>query len=65
MNDDKWQQHVRSRIEDLVATAKASNHKWGAWELEFIESLGEKLEHQEIKMSPKQYAKMEDLWDKI
>lgn len=51
-----------AKIEDLVSSIKASNHKWGAWELEFIESLdGREFE----KLSPKQKQKVEELWDKL
>lgn len=63
--NDNWQKEVRSKIEDLQSTLSLSNNKWNAWELEFIENICEKLNQDIINVSPKQYEKVWDLWEKI
>lgn len=63
--NDNWQKEVRQKIEDLSSTLSLSNNKWGPWELEFIESVSEKLDQDIINVSPKQYEKIWDLWEKI
>jgi hypothetical protein len=62
---DEYQAHVRSMLEDLQATLSASNNRWTAWELEFIEDISTRLKGKFIDLSPKQYEKVHDLWDKI
>lgn len=64
-NNPQWQSAIRQKIEDLEATLSVSNAPWNAWELEFIESVAAKLEKDFIKVSPAQYQKIWDLWDKI
>lgn len=65
-NENKnWQQEVRAKIEDLQGTLAASNNEWNAWELEFIEDMVSKLEQDIINVSPKQYQKIWDLWERI
>lgn len=64
-NNQEWQDEVRSKIEDLSSTLSLSNNKWNAWELEFIESISEKLEQKTINVSPKQYEIIWNLWDKM
>lgn len=63
--NENWQKEVRSKIEDLASTLSASNNGWNAWELQFIESVSEKLERDIINVSPKQYEKIWDLWERI
>jgi len=66
VNDNQnYQSTLRARIEDLKATLKISNINWGAWEREFIESVSKKLDQQIINVSPAQYKKIYDLWEKI
>jgi hypothetical protein len=52
-------------LEDLQATLSASSNHWTAWELEFIEDISTRLKGKFIDLSPKQYEKVHDLWDKI
>lgn len=63
--NENWQKEVRNKLEDLRSTLSVSNNKWNAWELEFIENVCEKLEHDIIQISIKQYEKVWDLWEKI
>jgi hypothetical protein len=57
---------LRTKIEDLVASASASNHPWDAWALEFIESMESKLNILgDVQVSPKQKEKILDLWEKL
>ncbi len=65
LENDNWQKEVRGKISDLSSTLSCSNNGWNAWELEFIESMSEKLEQDIINVSPKQYEKIWDLWDRI
>lgn len=60
MSDDIY----RYKIEDLVESLEDSNISWNAWQIEFIESMGEKLEFSELKLSQKQKDKLLDLWEK-
>jgi hypothetical protein len=62
-NDEKWQMEVRSKIEDLDSSKNVV--EWNDWEAEFIENMAEKLEFSTIKVTPKQYEKICDLWEKI
>jgi hypothetical protein len=63
--NDNWQKEVRSKLEDLESTLSLSNNKWNAWELEFIEDICGKLNQDIINVSPKQYEKVWDLWERI
>lgn len=62
---ENWQKEVRGKLEDLQSTLSLSNHKWDAWELEFIENICEKLDWAYINVTAKQYEKIWDLWEKI
>lgn len=59
------QDDLRSKIEDLVATARARNHTFGAWAIEFIESMEEKLGDQPIRVTSNQETKIVELWEQI
>lgn len=61
----EWQREVRGKLEDLQTTLTISNNHWDAWELEFIENICEKLTLDIINVSPKQYEKIWDLWERI
>lgn len=65
--NDNWQKEVRGKLEDLQATLSISNIYlfWNPWEVEFIENVCEKLEQEVINVSPKQYDKICDLWERI
>ena len=56
--NENWQREVRGKIEDLSSTLSASNNGWGAWELEFIDSMSEKLSQDIINVSPKQFNRI-------
>lgn len=60
-----WQREVRGKLEDLRETVTLTPCPWNAWELEFIEDMVGKLDHDIINISPKQYGKVWDLWEKI
>lgn len=51
-------------IEDCVEAAKARNHPFNAWELEFIESVNNQFELTG-SLSDAQETKLEEIWDKI
>lgn len=62
---EEYQADCRKKLEDLLASAQSSNHEWNAWELEFIESVCEKLDDIYINLSTKQIDKVWDLWEKL
>lgn len=59
------QKELRLQINDLKDSVKHKWVKWSAWELEFIESLVEKLGDETIELSSKQHATMLELYDRI
>lgn len=63
--NDCVSEELRSMIEDLQETLSISNHRWNAWQLEFIESMAEKLECSMVIVSAKQTEKIRELWDMI
>lgn len=64
-NQEAWQDDLRKILEALEETLDISNVEWNEWEKEFIENICEKLLHKNIKVSPKQYEKIMDLWERI
>lgn len=60
-----WQKEVRGKLQDLKLAVRASNHQFNEWEVEFIYDIIQKLEDDIIYISPRQYSKVWDLWDKI
>lgn len=62
------QNDLREKIEDLNSTLTVRNVRWSAWELEFIESMAEKLDgpQDEIRyLTPNVKDKIVELWEKI
>lgn len=61
-----YQDELRKKLEDLRSTLSLSNCIWNAWELEFIESVCDKLDRAgDINVTPKQLDKIFDLWEKL
>lgn len=65
MDEGAWQKDLRVKLEDLRETLNISNHKWNDWELEFIRNITQKLENMVIHVTPNQWEKIEDLWERI
>ena len=63
--EDEGFSGIHGKIEDLVESLSLSNGEWNEWETEFIESLKPKLRYNNIKLTPRQYEKMNDLWEKL
>ncbi len=63
--EDNWQKEVRGKIDDLVIASEHAKSKFNSWALDFIDSISEKLDREIIHVTPKQYEKICDLWDKI
>lgn len=65
-NESKnWQKEIREKLTDLQECLSVSNSLFNEWELSFIECICTKLKNQTISITPKQYEKIWDLWDKI
>lgn len=63
--EENWQREVRGKVQDLSDSVKHKWFSWGPWELEFIESMAEKLRYDVMNVTPKQYEKVWDLWEKL
>ena len=63
--DSDWQREVREKIEDLVLAIEHTRANFNSWAIGFIESMSEKLNQKTIHVTPKQYEKIMDLWERI
>lgn len=59
-----YQAEVRAKLTDLKASLDNRFVRWNEWERSFIVSIVIKLEHDNIDISPKQYQRVWDLWEK-
>ena len=64
-DEQRVQNEIRSRLEDLQSSLSISTSPWNAWELEFIENICSKIDDDPIRLSDKQYEKVCDLWEKL
>ena len=59
-----WQKEVREKLERLRDSLDDRYCRWGEWERTFIVSVIGKLNQDIIDISPKQYTKVWDLWER-
>lgn len=59
-----YEAEVRAKLIDLKNSLKDRYIRWSDWEKQFIGSVVAKLEHDKIDISPKQYQRIWDLWEK-
>lgn len=59
-----WQREVREKIERLGDSLNDRWCRWDDWERRFISSMVAKLEHRVINVSPKEYTKVWNLWER-
>lgn len=62
---EEWEKDVREKIQDLKEHITAVNHEMGDWEVTFAKSMVEKLQYPRIRLTPKQFKTMMDIWDAL
>lgn len=62
--DANYQAEVRAKLTDLRSSLKDRYVRWSDWEKSFISSVVVKLYYDKIDISPKQYQRVWDLWEK-
>jgi hypothetical protein len=57
---------MREKVEDLKNSLTLSNgYQWSEWELQFIDSVSQKLDDIVFSLSDRQEEKVFELWEKI